>query len=300
MTMGFKRGYGLILEDEILFCSNNEIYSTFEIVLFIEKLITSINPSHNWRLNHIYLKGSKLGKERMVIKHEFTEDNQNLFYCIDGNFSSYSQDVYKMLSEFYEKVTAYYQSTDRLVQASKKPVFKELIETATQYLWAKYEKILAEEKNILLETVSPKNTLYYCGISTQGLPIISQLYDKSLLNHLNKEINDENIELYNSNLSAKLATIAMNTIIRAQTSIKEIYIEDLADKENMKIILYGDINGYSIDFFGSGHFLKIKEIFKRFLKKLSEEEILKTEFSGDLKPYLHLKNYLDDLIKEFD
>lgn len=293
-------GYGIVLEDDILFYSNEKIYSSFEIVLFIEKLITSINPTHKWRLNHIYLNGPTMGKERMVIKHEFTEDNENLFFCVDGKFKSYSQEVYKMLSEFYDMVNIYYKSIDLLVQASKKAIFKEIIETTTQYLWDKYEKVLADEKNILLETVSPKNTLLYCGISAQGLPIISQLYDTSLLNHLNKEIDEENIELYNSNISAKLATIAMNTLIRAKTSIKEIYIEDLDDKENMKIILFGDINGYSVDIFACGDFLKVKENFKKFLKKLSEEEILKTEFSGDLKPYLHLRKYLDDLAKDFD
>ncbi len=293
-------GYGIILEDDILYCSNENTYNSFEIVLFVEKLISSINPNRTWRLSNIYLKGFRMGKERMIIKHIFTENNQNLFYCINGDFSATSEVAYKMLEEFYDKITNYYKTTDLLVQASKKPIFTEIIETATDYLWDKYEPLLETELNNESNGTNGNSKILYCGISVQGLPIISKLFDKNMLKFLNKEITDENVELYNSNLSGKLATIAMNTVIRAKTSIREIHIDDMDDKLNKKIILYDEINKYSLDFFAMGDFRRIKNSFNKLKDKIANEKILSEEFSGDLKPYRYLQSYLDEIVKEFD
>ena len=130
-----------------------------------------------------------------------------------------------------------------------------------------------------------------------------ELFDKNLLNHINREITPENIELYSSNLSAKLATISMNTQIRTKTRIKEIHIEDtekVQENNNKKIILFGNINGYSVDFIATGNFYKVKAIFKQFKSKLSLDSAFRKEFAGDLRPYKHLKYYLDEVVKDFD
>jgi hypothetical protein len=97
-----------------------------------------------------------------------------------------------------------------------------------------------------------------------------------------------------------LATIAMNTQIRAKTNIKEIHFNDLDDNGCKKLILYGHINGYSLDFFASGDFNKIKEIFVELEEKISQDQIFHHEFSGDLKPFRSLKTYLDEIIQQFD
>ncbi|MHA1933183.1 MAG: hypothetical protein ACW96X_11615, partial [Promethearchaeota archaeon] len=79
-------GFTIILEDDILYCSNEIKYNMFEIVLFVEKLISSINPRYTWRLKKICLKDQENGRERIVIKHVITEKQQNLFFCIVGKF----------------------------------------------------------------------------------------------------------------------------------------------------------------------------------------------------------------------
>ncbi|MFX1481236.1 MAG: hypothetical protein ACFFCI_24410, partial [Promethearchaeota archaeon] len=65
-------GFTIILEDDILYCSNAKKYSAFEIVLFVEKLLRSINPKNTWRLKKICLKDKKYGRERIVVKHIVT------------------------------------------------------------------------------------------------------------------------------------------------------------------------------------------------------------------------------------
>jgi hypothetical protein len=118
--------------------------------------------------------------------------------------------------------------------------------------------------------------------------------------NLTVEKSNENIELFTSDLSAKLETIAMNTQIRAKTKIKEIHINDIEDAKNKMIILFGNINEYSLDFIAAGNFNKIKEIYKQFKAKMSLDTIFEKDFSGDLKPYKHLKLSLNEIINEFD
>jgi len=288
-------GFGIIYEDEILYCSSESKYTAFEIILFVEKLISSINPKKTWRLNNIYMKGYRMGKERMIIRHTLSEDNENVFICIGGDFQANSKVAAEMLNEFYEKIHFHYKTATILKEASKKPIFKEIIEVATDYLWDKYEDLLESEESLDREPQPDvSNNILYCGISAQGLPIISQLYSKIFFENIGVDVTEENIELFSSDLSAKLATIAMNTVIRAKTSIREIIIDDI-ENSLRKIILYGDINSFSLDFFASGNAIQIKEIFKKLRDVLSKEKVLQEEFNGDLRGY----RYLDEVISRF-
>ncbi|MHA1485833.1 MAG: hypothetical protein ACTSSC_01515 [Promethearchaeota archaeon] len=282
-------GFSIILEDDVLYVSNENKYPTFEIVLFVKKLISSLNPKNFWRLTDIYFEG-ETGKEGMIIKHIVSENDQNLFFCITGDFLSNSEEVSKLMAEYYEKVTLNYETVEFIQKASKNSEFSKIIKLITAYLWDKYREPL-EDEDIDLQCSDTENKIMYCGISSQGLPIISQLYDETLLH---------NIELLSSNISANLATIAMNTQIRAKTNIKEVHFDDLGDNGCKKIILYSNINDYSLDFIASGDFVKIKEIFKQLEDKISQEQVLRNEFMGDLKPYRFLKTHLEDMILKFD
>ena len=291
-------GFAIILNEDIIYVSNNNKYNFFEIVLFVQKLITSINPKNSWRLSNIYFEGDS-GKERMIIHHDVTSEGNHLFFCITGDFLSDSEEANNMLIEYVEKVKANYASGEAIQKVAKKSEFKAVIKLITGYLWDKYRDPI-EDEAITDKCNNIDNKIIYCGISSQGLPIISQLYDKSLLNNLSREITNENVELFSSNLSAKLATIAMNTQIRAKTNIKEIHFNDLDDNGCKRLILYGHINGYSLDFFAAGDFNRIKDIFLELEQKISHDQILHHEFSGDLKPFRSLKTYLDEIIQEFD
>jgi len=293
-------GFTIILEDKILYCSNDQKYNAFEIILFVEKFLRSINPKNTWRLKKICLKGQEIGRERIIVHHIVTPANQNLFFCIIGDFTVGSQESYKLLNEFVDKVNFQYSTPDELKFASEEPVFYNVLNLITAYLKSKYsttieEEIIDNDKGYFFET-----RVLYAGISAQGLPIISQLYDVSLLKNLEKERTKENIELFSSDLSAKLATISMNTQIRANTKIKEIHIGDTNGNSSERVILFGEINGYSLDFIASGDFYKNKEIFKYLKSKLSLENTFTTEFSGDLRPFQHLGPYMSNIIKEFN
>jgi hypothetical protein len=293
-------GFTIILEDDILYCSDDIKYNTFEIVLFVEKLIRSINPKNTWRLKKICLKDKKNGRERIIVKHIVTKNYQNLFFCVVGNFSVGSSETFNMVNDFSKQVNIQYKNLTELKFASEESSFKDVISLIAAYLKDKYTEPLEEEIIFDDNGDNNENAIIYAGVSSQGLPIISQLYDTSLLMNLAKEKTNENIEVFTSDLSAKLETISMNTQIRAKTKIKEIHINDTEDSANRMIILFGNLNRYSFDFVASGNFYKIKEIFKQFKSKMLLDTIFQKEFAGDLKPFKHLTQYLEEIIKEFE
>ncbi len=291
--------YSIILEDEIFYCSNKAYYNLFEVVVFIEKLLRRINPSHVWRLSDIYLKAQDPNIECILIKHIVSEGGKDLFYCITGDFSKKSQQAPKILEDFYEKVQNSYSNIEKLKQASNQPFFKDIIELTAPYVKFKHETLSIKGPNFQMAPLT-ENKIIYCGISSQGLPIISKLYDVNRLLDLNKEITGENIELFTSGLSANLATIAMNAMIRAQTKINEIHVIHINEVNLRQVILYGNINGYSLDFIASGDVRCLKGYFKILLNKFSREKILQTEFSGDLKPFKYLQNMIDKEINNLN
>ena len=294
-------GFSIIVEDNIVYCSNEQKYTSFEIILFIERLIRSINPRSMWRLDSILLQIPDGRNERIIIKHVINEKGENIFYSILGDFDANAPEAFKMLNEFYGKVESNLNSEGNLREILKKPMKKEMIDVAIDFLILKYEKLIGKRSISKFFGVNGDyNRIMYCGISNQGLPIISRLYDEKMLINLSRKANDNNIELFTSNLSAKLATIAMNTIIRTNRFIKEIHIKNMEDTINNIFILYGYIDGYSLDFIASGKFKIIKELFEQLKGQISNEPVLRQDFMGDLAPYKHLKDYLDQLINQLE
>lgn len=293
-------GFTIILEEDVLYCSNNKKYSSFEIILFLEKLLRSINPRNTWRLKKICLKDHKIGRERIIVKHIVTKKLQNLFFCVIGDFEVGSLETFKIVNEFSKQVNLHYKNLTELKIASEESTFSDVVSLIVNYLKEKYTEPLEEEIIFDDNENNVKNTILYAGISSQGLPIISQLFDINLLLNLAKENTNENIELFTSDLSAKLETISMNTQIRAKTRIKEIHFIDIEGFKNKMIILFGNINDYSLDFIASGNFYKIKDIFKQFKAKMTSDVIFQKEFAGNLKPFNHLNQQLNEIVKEFD
>lgn len=295
-------GFAVILNEEILFCSDDKDkkgskYPLFETILFIEKLMKSI--SNQWRLDSIFFERDGI-EERIIIKHIITRNGDNIFYCISGGFNPNSKESYRMLDEFYKKVKSYYKTTEDMRDPEMLELMDGVIGTKAEFLKLKYgDKLKSEE--IMQRMDSKKmsyeidNRILYTGIATQGLPLISKLYYVDMFDYLKDNENEEMAEVFSSKLSAKLATIEMNTNIRAETNIKRIFIRDLREKSHKVILLFGKIHNFSLDFIGFGSFDQIHRMFLKLKGELSKEKILRKEFVGKLQPYKHISRYLDEL-----
>ncbi len=119
--------FSIILEDEILYCSKKKKYNAFEVVLFVNKLLISINPKKTWRLKKVCLKNQKTTRERIIVEHVITKDNKNLFFCSIGNFNVGSEEAVKILNEFSKQVNLQYRNLTDLKYASKEASFEKII-----------------------------------------------------------------------------------------------------------------------------------------------------------------------------
>jgi len=189
-------GFTIILDDEILYCSDDLKYNAFEIVLFVEKLIRSINPRNTWRLGKICLKDQKNGRERIVVKHIITKKHQNLFFCVVGYFKVDSLESLKIVNEFSKQVNVQYGNLSELKYVSEESTFKDIMGLIVAYLMDKYTEPLEEEIIFDREGNNIKNLIIYAGISSQGLPLIAQLCDPNLLMNFTTEKSRENIEMF--------------------------------------------------------------------------------------------------------
>ncbi|TFG00650.1 MAG: hypothetical protein EU541_01565, partial [Promethearchaeota archaeon] len=295
-------GFAVILNEDIVFCSEEKDvkgskYPLFETILFIEKLMKSI--SNKWRLDSIFFERDGI-EERIIIKHIITKNGDNIFFCISGGFNPKSKESYRMLDEFYRKVKSYYPTTEDMRDPEKLDIIDSVIGTKAEFLKLKYsDKLKSEEIMQRMDSRQPSyeidNRILYTGIATQGLPLISKLYYVDMFDYLKNNENEEMAEVFCSKLSAKLATIEMNTNIRAETNIKRIFIKDLREESHKVIILFGKIHNFSLDFIGFGTFNQIHRMFLKLKNELSKEKILKKEFIGKLQPYKHISRYLEEL-----
>ena len=296
-------GFAIILENDILYCSNDNKFTHFEIVTFVQTLIESMNRNRTWRLKNIIFKKDPSEDESMLIKHIYNPKNQNIFFCIIGDFNASTPACSELLDEFSTSIENYF--VDKEITHLKTPfersAFTEHIDYIILYLIDKYGPALnCADTNEKPLGKSDHDKIIYAGISNQGLPIIAKLYDESLLTKIGKDANKENMEMFCSDVSAKLATIAMNTIIRTNTNIGEIQIQDFNDGGTDKIILYASVYDFSLDFVASGDFQRIKEIFSKFHDEISSEDVFFKIFDGDLKPFKYLQKYLDNLKNNFN
>lgn len=289
-------GFSIILNNEIIYCSNEGRYNCFEMVLYLKELLTNINPKNTWRAHKISFDSIRFKRENMIIKHIVLNGN-HLFYCIIGDFSEFSAKCYELLKEFQKKVEIYYNLTEIVNESYKKVLFKTIIENIVDHLLKEYLDPLDNEdfKVDTLYNDFKENKIIYCGISAEGLPIISQLFNNSLLKNLNNKNKKETREIFISNLSSKLATLVINAMIRANSHIKVIHLRDL-EENCFKFIFFGELNDYTVDIIGSGNYFQIQNIFKDIITNLSKYEILQNNFTGDLKPYKDLDNYVEEII----
>lgn len=286
----------IILNNNIIYCSDESRYNTFEIILYLKDLLTNINPKNTWRLHKIALESVHSKRETIIIKHIVLNGDQ-LFFCMIGKFSEFSVKCYELLRDFQNKVEIYYKSIEILKQAHKKVLFKTIIENIVDFILKKYEELFDNEwfEVDAMYNDFKENKIIYCGISADGLPIIYKLFNNSLFKNLDFKVNDEKREIFISNFSSKLSTVAVNALIKANYYLKSIHIKDI-EENSFKYSLFGEINGYTVEMVGMGNYFQIQKIFDELLNALSKYEVLQNTFDGDLKPYKALNNDIEQIM----
>ncbi|MBD3350716.1 MAG: hypothetical protein GF364_04430 [Candidatus Lokiarchaeota archaeon] len=164
-----------------------------------------------------------------------------------------------------------------------------------------YGERIKQEENFF-ESFKGEPALLYTGVSCQGLPMVSKLFAINLFD-IGEEFEEEElnakIELLETTISGQLATISMNSFIRAKSLVKEIQIILDEEENHFGFISFepmGVNNLYTLELFTMGQPPSHEEFINK-VKNTSENtfQCLQNPFCGELKPYANLKGFLSKL-----
>ncbi len=289
--------FALVADEDILYCSNEDAFPFFEIVIFANALNNQLSAG-KWQIHKIVIwPMAAEHDQRILTRVTRSEDGRSLLFCVYGDFQKGSVIGYQLLEEFEKRLTAVYSHpTICSMAASRQEVLKSLCSEIIDNLRKKYEeKVKAQAEEHEVFKGAPQ--IHYCGLSWMGLPIFSRLFDEALTENLpesnNREMSKQ--EVLESILSAKLATIVMNTVIRAQAHVHSIQI--LVDPKigQYQLINFGVLpNNYSLELYASGQPKELDKIFFEICGKVENDSTLSMPFTGDLKPFDSLKKVLSN------
>ncbi len=289
--------FALVADEDILYCSNEDAFPFFEIVIFANALNNQLSAG-KWHIHKIVIWPMAADHDqRILTRVARSEDGRSLLYCVYGDFQKGSVIGYQLLEEFEKRVMAVYPHQTVCSMASgRQEILKNLCAEIVDNLRKKYqEKVDSNSESHEIFSGPPQ--IHYLGLSWQGLPIFSRLFDDSLIENLPESKNGgmSRQEVLESILSAKLATIVMNTVIRAQSHVHSIQI--LVDPKTAlyQLINFGVLpNNYSLELYATGQPKDLDKIFFEICGKVENDPTLSMPFTGDLKPYEELKRKLSN------
>ncbi|MHA1733745.1 MAG: hypothetical protein ACTSU5_17500 [Promethearchaeota archaeon] len=293
-----RSSFALIVDDSIAFSSDERQYPRFEVVIFANALNQSLSRG-TWGLHKIVMDAipedpdSEMIREEILVK-PFQSDGHTILYCVNGTFGD--KPPYEILDMFEKRISAIYKP-ELLTQMvnSKGDIFKNIATEITDFLHDQLDALILDGTTPLEEFPKVPPRVHYLGISSLGLPIVSRMYDEEIIRHTGGQEHPEmsQQEYFESVLSAKCATIVMNSIIRAQAEVKSIQLK--VGDDLYHFIYFRTLGNYAVELFASGNPESIETLFDVIIEMLEKSPVLQETFKGDLKPYASLKDIIDNL-----
>jgi len=167
----------------------------------------------------------------------------------------------------------------------------------TKFILQEYLKMQEVFSDQEIPYVEDKLRIDYVGLSSKSIGVISLLLGDELYVELPGEIEnkDEELEMKESVLTAKIEAIAANTIGNTEAMPKWITVK-LKYQQYRFLTFMKFKNGYFVYLLSEGNFGKLPYV-EALIQPLIEHVVDKP-FTGNLKPYNNLKMTLKDFFKE--
>lgn len=287
----------VILNDQIFHCSNELLYPKFELVVFSNQLVKQIADGRSWRLHKLILQPkAALNQEKILIRRFLSSDGKTeLLLCIMGNFENGATFGYEIIDNLFKALNKdYCLDNFPVFIESKADAIKSLCELlSANHLGSAYEDLINSQAKHEIFLGNPQPL--YSGISVNGLPILSMLYDNQQI--LNVKDHDKR-DLITTLLSGQLATISANAYIRADCFVDSIQIK-ISPFEDRFIFFnfaqFGFEHSYNFEFLTSGDPEAIGQIKQQILEKLKRYDVFSAPFGGGLKMYQQVRPELEQI-----
>ncbi|MHA1680747.1 MAG: hypothetical protein ACTSUE_07050 [Promethearchaeota archaeon] len=300
--------YGLIIDQEVIYASNDEFESILQIVNFSNSFVNNLNGGRLTKINHIYEDKAY----STLVRTKVIANNKNLLLILSGSYdvfpATFQQEIF---SNFINEVESTF-NTKRIEKTYRNDNTN--FEIKMHGVVSKIDTGLAlinemEKSNdgFLVKPVSDLNTIiHYVGISTVGIPVRNRLYDDQLVSSFKiptKEgmARDDTLRTL---ISAQFSAIVNSSLIKARTRIAEVQLEfvDPRTNELRKLIAAFFPIGYKNQYVLEICYEGMREVIEGFRKACNTmfTKFLQIKFKGNLKDFEFVADILEKLPEKFD
>jgi hypothetical protein len=291
----------IILDDSIIYCSQESFYPKSEIIIITNSFLKQLAEERNWILHQIILQStSNTGPEKILIRRFASKNKKHeLILTVSGHFQNGAAVGYLLLDELYENISTAY-SIEKVGKWSARDLnnFKIFCDfTASGMIASITDKLLRIYPKRQQEIM--QNQLIYMSISTNGLPVLSNLFENQTLFRVD-DIQKRN--LITTALSGQLATISTNTLIRAKCYLHSIQFK--IDHETDQLLFFnfiqiGNLGQYLLETLSTGDPDIIYPHLLQIASKINSYPAFFTPFTGILKQFHKIESDLAQLQNTF-
>ncbi|MEX2683178.1 MAG: hypothetical protein Q6373_016455 [Candidatus Sigynarchaeota archaeon] len=299
--------YGVILDQEILFKSNEQFDPLLQVVNYTNSFAMNIHDGRLYKIRH-----EIDNKPFTTLVQARVVNEKMLMYVVSGSDE-------KLPPRFQQQIIDNFTNEieDALPVKRIEKLYNEKLEEFTRKLNRAADKVdqgislihdmqESDEDFLVAEADYSLTRIHYIGISTAGVPVRNRLYGKELVSMF-KIPKNENLppdEIVRSLISAQFSAILNSSLIQAGTRITEITINytniESMEPTQLKIAFFpiGFQKQYTLEVCFQGKREEIDGFIIACQPML--EKHLQVQFRGNLKDFEQLAGVLADLPEKFD
>ncbi len=303
--------YGVLLDQDVLFSSNEDFEKLLQVVLFSNSFATNIKDGrlHSIRHDHDGKSFTTMIHNRVIPGND---DENMLMYVISGNDEILPPEFQQqILDNFYKEIEAEIQvKRIRKIYDEKFSDFilkmNRIADKIDQGLSLINEMEEEENSFLMMEREEVVTRIHYIGLSTMGVPVRNRIYDKDLtsLFKLPAKENTTPEDVLRSLMSAQFSAILNSALIRAGTKINDITILystlDSLEERKLMVAFYpiGYQDQYTLEICYEGDRASI-DGFRQACNHMFTKYLM-VPFRGNLKDFELVADVLTSLPANFD
>ncbi len=219
--------YGIILDQEILFMSNEQFAPLLQVVNYTNSFAMNIHDGRLYKIKH-----ELDGKPYTILVQARIVNEKTLMYVVSGSDAKLPPHFQQQIIDNFTKeieeafpirrIERLYQ--DKLDEFTRK--LHRAADKVDQGISLIHDMQDSDDDFLVSEVDYALTRIHYIGISTAGVPVRNRLYGKELVSMF-KIPQNENLppdEIVRSLISAQFSAIINSSLIQAGTRITEITI----------------------------------------------------------------------------
>ncbi len=219
--------YGMILDQEIIFMSNEQFEPLLQVVNYANSFAMNIHDGRLYKIKH-----DLDGKPHTTLVQARLVNDKTLMYVISGSDEKL---IPRFQLQILENFTKEIEEVIPIKRVEK--LYQEKLDEYTRKMHRAADKVDqgislihdmqdSDDDFLVTDVDYSLSRIHYIGISTAGVPVRNRLYGKELV-AMFKIPKNENLppdEIVRSLISAQFSAIINSSLIQANTRITEITI----------------------------------------------------------------------------